>query len=99
MRTQLEERMNVKPLKETLDSVREQASAKVHEIETKAALIASRAQVGFLKASGSAREMIHRRPLTSMFVGFGAGCLIGGLAVLIGERYSKTHTQSSSTAH
>ena len=56
----------------------------LHDIETKAALVARRAQVRFLKASDHARELVHRRPLTAVLTGLGAGCfigLIGGLVV------------------
>jgi len=63
----------VKPAKEALDSAREQTSKTLHDFETKAALVARRAQVRFLKASGHGRELVHRRPLTAVLAGFGAG--------------------------
>lgn len=97
MKAQTEDQSNVKPIKEVLVSAQEEATRKLHELETKATLVASRAQVRFLKASGTAREIIHRRPLTTVLAGFGAGVLIGGLAtaLLAGGRNSKTSGQSN----
>lgn len=75
--------MNVKSIKEQLVSAEEHTSKNLHHLGTKASLIASRAQVGFLKASAQSREMIHRRPLTAVLAGIGAGCVLGGLTGLI----------------
>jgi ElaB/YqjD/DUF883 family membrane-anchored ribosome-binding protein len=90
----IEDQMKVKTIKikERFVSAQDQAAHKIHDLETKAALIGSRAQVSLLKATGRTREVIHRRPLTSVLAGIGAGCLLGGLAGLIVGRNSTTKT-------
>jgi hypothetical protein len=87
MKEQIASQLNVKPVNET--STLQQISQKMHGIETKGALMASRAEVNVLKAYGSAREMIHRRPLTSVLAGLGVGCVMGGLTGLMAGRYTK----------
>ena len=86
----------VKPIQEALDSAREQTSKTLHDVETKAALLASRAQVRFLKASASTRERVHRRPLTAVLAGFGTGCLIGAIVGFVARRPSKAEFSPAS---
>ena len=86
----------VKPIRETLISPADKTSGKWHAIETKAELVASRAQVDFLKTSGRTRELIHRRPLTAVFAGLGVGCLIGGLTSFAVGKLGKSKKDCSS---
>lgn len=79
----------VKPIKGALDSARERTSKTLRDYETRAALAARRAQVRFLNASGRSREWVHRRPLTAVIAGFGAGCLIGVIGGLFAGRCAK----------
>jgi ElaB/YqjD/DUF883 family membrane-anchored ribosome-binding protein len=83
----------VTPIKEGLHSAETAGAKALEDIKIQTALAASRLQVGFLKASGSTREMIHRRPLTTVLAGIGVGYLVGALMGLVIGRYSSKVAQ------
>ena len=69
-----------------LGQLREQTSNELTNVETRVALFGRRAQVKFLKSFNEARKQIHRYPITSVFVGVGAGLLLKSLTTFVSMR-------------
>ena len=81
-RTKAELEVDLQPIKEMLDSCRDRVVSHLEQLETKAALVGSRAQLRLTKTAGETRELIHRHPLTLVLASLGVGLLLGGLTTI-----------------